>query len=1440
LLGLALIGSMGAPLALSAPATSAGERLAAGGGIPGQNPSAAHGGGGPPNEDPVRANLAGKDPIAPLRATVPGPARFFERNEGQFSDSAVNFVFRAEGLVWHFRSNGVDAWVATRQSADGMAPDHARTAAFPLEPYHDVTREFHWELIAMRFAGGVAVTPTAGPGEGTLLHYVRGGTGFANDRSAQAFESIVYPQVFPGMDLVFRTEAGRLKYELDVKERVGLESFGMEVPDSVSLEVRPDGALRLRGQVATLEDAPPRAWTQGGRSTPCHYTLSGASGFGFGCDAWDGLTPLVVDPLLFSTYLGGSGYDLVEDLALTANGSVVVVGRTLSVDFPVPLSLTGTSDVSFDAFVSVLSPNGSALLSTMFLGGSGDDFGHAVAIAADGSILVAGRTNSNDFPTRPSAAAGGRALGQDSFVARLSPSGNSVVFSAIVGGNGTDGAHGVAPAGDGGAIVCGDTDSDDFPVVGPPLVNRTGGVDAFVYWINSTGEALAYSAFLGGSDGYESCVGTASTGGGEAVLAGTTNSTNFPTTAGAFATASAGGSDIFLAAANLTTGTIEFSTLVGGAADEIAGGFSRSSSGRLWVAGQSLSNDLPTSSNAFRPAGPNIRGAFVLGLDSNGSSLSYASFLGTGDGDWAMDVAEAPDGSLVVVGSTASRSFPVTEGALQTKLAAPSAYTWPDAFIIKLNASGQTADYGTYFGDLEWEYAGALALVSADVAVVGGYTNSAGFQITEGAPDNVSSGGDGFVASFVLRRPVLEFRTSPPGLEVELDGTRVTAPWKTLCNESKNINVNAPSPQWQGSLRLDFVGWSDGGLANHNVPCVGDALLVASFQANVNVSLSTDPAGLHLLVDGADVPTPAALWWPLGSNHTVEALGPQSWAETRWQFSAWDGGGAQQQTVTAVPNMRLMARFVADAYAVGLNSEPLGRRIEVDGVAFSTPSILWLLIGTTHTLHGPSPQAGAPGERFLFASWAGGAVGDEVLTVTAPANYTAHFSREVAYAFESIRTPLSISVDGSLYLAPVTGWWADGTSHWVNVSSSRIRQDRVEYAFDGWRDSPQFNRSVVALQAVLWEALFEEVGYAIDVQTHPDPVQVSVDGVPLAAPALFWAQKGTTHLLAGISGYEAMGTRYSLDHWVEGGSPTVRFSATRPLNFTAVFSREFMFVIGSEDPVPSVLVDSERAPPGTAFWWAEGTHHWIGSDPLVALGAGRRLVWDGWSDNGSLEHQIVSAAPREITVDYALEFFLVVRSQWGLPSCGNTDCWYGQGSTSEVAAPDLVAGPWGTRYVCRGWRGDVNSTACTASVIMDRPKTVEVAWSAQFLIEASSAYGSVVGAGWYDNGSTAVVTVAPEEITVDGRRLVFQGWSGQAGGSDPRSGVQVGGPFSLVAVWGESPGTASAEMIGVLVVVATALALVGLGWVRRRRSELSLRSSWERTADNQREPPPSK
>ncbi|MCL5670588.1 MAG: SBBP repeat-containing protein, partial [Acidobacteria bacterium] len=420
-------------------------------------------------------------------------------------------------------------------------------------------------------------------------------------------------------------------------------------------------------------------------------TTGGQDTSGGGSDAFVTKFNPAGSALIYSVYLGGGDADIGTGIAVDSAGDAYISGYTSSTNFP---TTSGAFQVinggNIDAFLTKLSPTGTSLVYSTYLGGSGIDYGRAVAVDASGDAFVTGSTQSTDFPTMNPLQVGLDG-GSDAFLAEFNPSGTALLYSTYLGGSGADEALAIALDGQGNPYIAGYTFSSNFPTQSAFQPSLSGASDAFVTEISPETSSLVFSTYLGGS-GMDSAQSLAIDSTGSLYLAGKTTSNDFPgvSTGVAQATYNAQG-DAFIAKLAPGATQIVYATYLGGSGLDQANGIAIDSSGNAFVTGFTQSGDFPLADALQKILGITGAGscgstpcadAFVSELGSSGD-LIYSTYLGGSAIDLGQAIAVDSSDAAYLTGSTASANFPVIAGAPQSTYAGSSSS--PNAFVAKVS-----------------------------------------------------------------------------------------------------------------------------------------------------------------------------------------------------------------------------------------------------------------------------------------------------------------------------------------------------------------------------------------------------------------------------------------------------------------------------------------------------------------------------------------------------------------------------------------------------------------------------------------------------------------------------------------------------------------------------------------------------------------------------------
>ena len=470
----------------------------------------------------------------------------------------------------------------------------------------------------------------------------------------------------------------------------------------------------------------------------------------------------------YATFLGGRDDDSANGMAVDNRGNLFLASWTHSPDFPTKPNALQKEFTGI--YLAKLSPTGGLNCSTFLGAPGGINYAHGVAVDKQGCIYLAGNTTNPKFPTTPGAfqtTFKGPSDGHhgDAFVVKLSPAGDRIIYSTLLGGSGRDICGKLEVDAEGNAYVLGSTSSKDFPVTPGTFQtvfkggeeNATGRGDLFLAKLNPDGGKLVYCTYLGGSgiDLYGDNIVVDATG--SVCFAGTTTSPDFPTTTNAFSRSYQGGTgargmgDAFVIKLNPAGSALDYASYIGRRGDERGASVTLDDDGNIWVAGETTSADFPTTPDAFSRQNQGGTDTFFAQISPRSGSLLYASLLG-GHGSESPLIAIHRSGLIVLAGRTDSPDFPVTAGAFDA-----THHGQTDIFIALVDPVAKSLRYSTYFGGRGFD--AALAMVcQGDDLYLAGNTTSVGFPVTAGAWDKTfhggtnSWGGDAFAAKFTITK----------------------------------------------------------------------------------------------------------------------------------------------------------------------------------------------------------------------------------------------------------------------------------------------------------------------------------------------------------------------------------------------------------------------------------------------------------------------------------------------------------------------------------------------------------------------------------------------------------------------------------------------------------------------------------------------------------------
>ncbi len=596
---------------------------------------------------------------------------FFIANKGQWNPE-VKFFARIGGMNAWITGSGViyDYYKIKREFNKSNILKMTGQKRKEYERKHTIIQG---DVVRMQLENSKMNVTVVGSGkeEGHYNYFI------SNDKSkwvsfVPLYDNIELKGIYKNINVKYYYDKGKLRYDYLAKPGADISQIKFSFKGQKGIAVNTNGDLVIKTSVGEVTNGKIFAYqTEGGikKQIDCRFKKESDGRIGLSVNNYDVKKELIIDPLIYSTLIGNKDYyDIPSSINIDSSGNAYITGETYSPGYP---TTTGAYQTNFrvsDAFITKLNSAGSALIYSTFLGGSDQDRGNSIAIDKSGDTYITGGTISSDFPV-------------------------------------TSGAY-----------------QTTFASSGNP--------HAFISKLNSTGSALLYSTYLEGSysDLGNSIVIDSS---GNAYVAGSTESTDFPTTTGAFQ--KSGGNptnsshDVFVTKLNPAGSSLIYSTCIGGTADDRGYSITTDKTGNAYITGVTYSPDYPVTSGAFQTSLKGLNNAFITKLNPTGTALVYSTIIGGSNEDQGNSIVIDTSSNAYITGYTTSSDFPVTSGAYQTT------FNYQNAFITKLNPSGTSLVYSTFLGGNYEDGGNSIGIDKKGNTYITGYTISPDFPVTNDA-----------------------------------------------------------------------------------------------------------------------------------------------------------------------------------------------------------------------------------------------------------------------------------------------------------------------------------------------------------------------------------------------------------------------------------------------------------------------------------------------------------------------------------------------------------------------------------------------------------------------------------------------------------------------------------------------------------------------------------
>lgn len=679
-------------------------------------------------------------------ATLVAGREAFVENKGQW-DNRARFLMRG---------SGVNTWV----TETGVVYDFYQQTGGSSQPLKrtvlkDTRSKRKGQVVRLAFENSQPGTTVGSEPTGQKVNYLGRS---ASAATARVFDEARLMGLYPGVDMRLYVDGSKSRYDLIVHPGANPNQIQMKFEGADRVVSRASTELELRTSVGNVNMGGLYAYQEINgqqRQVQAAFVVDPVTGkVRFNVGSYDTSKPLVLDPVVYSTLLGGQGSsDQCTDAATDGLVSAFICGSASAETFPTSVGAYDEVFVSSEGFVSKMMPDGSDVVYSTYVGGSGDDSCNGIDIDALGNAYVVGQTDSTDLATTGGAFQSANDGLLDTFVLKLNSTGTAASYLTYFGGTGNDQGFDIKVNSLNEAYIGGFTSSPDMDTASASQGALSQTYDGFVARLNATGTGLIFSTFLGGNERLagldffpERVLGLDVDIDHNVYCVLQTNAPDAPTNAGVW-DRTVNGIDGYVVKIT-PTGTREFGTYIGGNSTDRPWGLALDPTNNIYLTGDTSSFNYPKTANAYDRVYNLGADSFITKMNRTGTGLVYSSYMGaTSDGGTGMypnDVSVDDLGFAHVTGgvyhtSTQTVNIPVTANADDPTFNGPTNPLFGgDAFLFVMNESGTGVQYCSYWGGGADDFGFTAALDGARNAYVVGSTVSAisaqpAFPTTPGA-----------------------------------------------------------------------------------------------------------------------------------------------------------------------------------------------------------------------------------------------------------------------------------------------------------------------------------------------------------------------------------------------------------------------------------------------------------------------------------------------------------------------------------------------------------------------------------------------------------------------------------------------------------------------------------------------------------------------------------
>ncbi len=685
--------------------------------------------------------------------------RFME-NRGQYPAEVLysarlangNVFFCRDSVIFHLRFRTKDNPTSTKVHV-------VNTAGFSRKRMHepDAMDSSESHVITIRYTGSQRGSAPKGLSERTeRVNIFEGSDPSSWIRDISTFDTLLYKEIYPGIDLYFFDGGNQLKYEFRVQPFHSYQDIEVQYSGIDSLCVNSSGdAVAMIGSQSFIEKAPVvfQETESGKHFCDASFTRSDHNNLSYQINNYKESHALIIDPV-FSTYFGGSLSDGFSGIFKSEDGVIYLYGNTYSSDFPVtPNSYQNSFTGDYKGFIIAFQEESWRILFSTFFGGNKRDGITNMEINNCGNIIIAGNTTSTDLPLSEHAIQKKLAGYQDCFIAMLDSTCSSLLYSTYIGGEDFETLFDLTTDVVGDIYLTGLTDSRNFPrTVGAYQTQYGGGEDdVFVTKLSADGTRYLFSTFLGGNSYDEAyCIRVDSSC--NIYVVGLTSSYNFPVSADAIQKENKWSDEGFIAIFDSSGTILKYSTYFGGSSADLIETVIFDNEGNLIFNGKTMSTDLPVTPDAFQPtkSGPESFSSdfFIAKYSPFQNRLLWCTYLGGTLSEQSWSSTALISDHILIAGETKSLDYPLVS-PMQSENNGKV-----DIVLSILESNARHLLFSTYFGGNDWDHMNDVLIAKSYLYFVG-FTQSSNYPIsTLSIQDSLKGNSDGILTIIDLNKVI--------------------------------------------------------------------------------------------------------------------------------------------------------------------------------------------------------------------------------------------------------------------------------------------------------------------------------------------------------------------------------------------------------------------------------------------------------------------------------------------------------------------------------------------------------------------------------------------------------------------------------------------------------------------------------------------------------------